>query len=75
MSWFDLEHCSRGIDCLDNYVKRWNSSLGQFMPDPLHNWASHGSDALQQLAMGIDETFTPDRKTPSKAKTGSSWAA
>lgn len=74
MMWIDQEHCSRLVDVLDNYCKRWNNSLGQFMPDPLHNWASHGSDALQQYAMGLSDD-RPGAKTPDKPKSGSSWAA
>lgn len=74
MTWVDQEHCSRFVDVLDNYCKRWNNSLGQFMPDPLHNWASHGSDAWQQYAMGRADD-RPATKSPDKGKSGSSWAA
>lgn len=74
MTWIDQEHCSRLVDCFDNYCKRWNNSLGQFMDEPLHNWASHGSDAWQQYAMGLTDD-RPGTKTPDKPKSGSSWAA
>lgn len=53
MSWFDSEHCERGVQCLDNYRKKWNERMGMFMADPIHDFASHGADSYQGLAMEI----------------------
>ncbi len=39
-SWFDAEHCKRGVDALDNYRKTWNKTLGQWTTVPFHDWAS-----------------------------------
>lgn len=54
-TWFDAIKCERGINCLKNYEKRWDSKLKIFSSQPLHNWASHGSDAFRAYAMGSRE--------------------
>jgi hypothetical protein len=75
-SWFDQEHCGEaGVKALDNYRKTWNDKLGGFGTEPVHDWASHGADALMTGACG----WAPDRirsmaNTP-RAKQGSSWAS
>lgn len=53
MSWFCAKYTKRGVEVLDNYRKQWNDKLGTWRADPLHDWASHGSDALQCGAVGI----------------------
>lgn len=53
MSWFDQQHCSRLVEAMENYRKKWNERQGIFMPEPVHDWASHPSDAFQQGAMGL----------------------
>lgn len=40
-SWFDEEHCKRGIECLDNYRKTWNKIISDWTMVPFHNWASN----------------------------------
>jgi len=77
MCWIDEEHCAQGIRCLDNYRKAWDENRGHYKSEPLHDWASHGADALQTGACG----FTPDYIPPpsdryQRARTRSSaWAA
>ena len=44
--WFDLSNCDKGIKCLENYRKEWNDKLECYRERPLHNWASHGTDAF-----------------------------
>jgi hypothetical protein len=56
MAWIDEEHCAQGIRCLDSYCKEWDEKHGTYKSQPVHNWASHGSDALQSGACG----FVPD---------------
>ena len=50
-SWFDELKCERGINALRNYERKYNSKLAMFENRPLHNWASHGADALRTAAM------------------------
>jgi hypothetical protein len=52
--WFDEERCKRGLECLQNYRRDYNKKLGEFAPAPVHDWASHGSDAFRYLAISID---------------------
>jgi hypothetical protein len=49
---FDKTRCKRGIECLENYQRKWDSKNNVFQEQPLHNWASNGADAFQQFALG-----------------------
>lgn len=51
--WFDREKTARGLDALKNYQKRWDAKAKMWMDNPLHNWASHGSDAFRLMAMAL----------------------
>lgn len=48
--WFDEEACARGLAALTEYTKSYDERQGVFQQRPLHNWASHGSDAFRTLA-------------------------
>jgi len=52
--WFDEDRCTQGIKCLDGYKKEWNEQDACWRSKPLHNWASHGADAMRTLACGLD---------------------
>jgi phage terminase large subunit len=52
--WFDAVKCGRGIDCLKMYRSEYDEKLETLKPRPLHNWASHGADAMRYLAMTLD---------------------
>ena len=49
---FDREKCKRGLECLANYQRKWDSKNNVFQESPLHNWASNGADAFQQFGLG-----------------------
>jgi hypothetical protein len=51
--WFDEKKCEKGIKALDSYKKDWDDRNGCWRSNPLHNWASHGSDAMRTLATGL----------------------
>jgi hypothetical protein len=51
--WFDEKKCAKGIKALDNYKKDWDERNATWRSQPLHNWASHGSDAFRTLAVGL----------------------
>lgn len=51
--WFDGVKCKEGLACLENYKKRWNTSIGGFTSDPVHDEYSHGADAMRYLCAGI----------------------
>lgn len=52
LCYIDPKRCSRGVDALKAYAKEWDDNLQVFKDRPLHNWASHGADALRTYAMG-----------------------
>jgi phage terminase large subunit len=61
--WFDEVKCSRGIDALKNYQKKWDAKNKIFSDQPLHNWASNGADAFRAFAIGSrDYDNMKDRK-------------
>ena len=56
--WIDIERCDRGIQCLDNYRKRWNDKLGCWHDDPVEDEFIHGADAIRQFAQGYQVART-----------------
>lgn len=80
MSWFDQTHCSRLVEAMENYRKKWNERMGIFMAEPVHDWASHPADAFQQGAMGLKPDGMKRNKGEGRHSLGgekksSSWAA
>lgn len=61
--WFDGVKCARGIEALKQYRTDYDEKLKIFKSRPLHDWSSHGADALRYLAKGID-LITPRSKKP-----------
>jgi len=51
---FHAELCSRGLDCLKSYQRKYDSKNQIFLDKPLHNWASNGADAFRMLALDLD---------------------
>jgi len=66
--WFDEEKCGQLIKCLDNYKKEFDEKLARYKSTPLHNWASHGAKAFEQLAIG----YSPSAKKSTRKK-NRSW--
>jgi hypothetical protein len=51
--WFDAVKCERGLEALQHYQRDFNTRIGEFIARPVHNWASHGSDAFRYLALAL----------------------
>lgn len=51
--WFDAEKCAPGIRALRNYRREWNESAQTWRSSPVHDHASHGSDAFRYLSLGV----------------------
>ena len=49
--WFDETNCKHLIKCLSNYVKRYNEAYNVYTDQPVHNWASHSSDAFRMMGI------------------------
>lgn len=56
--YFDEDRCADGLQCLRNYRYDVDPETQQYSKNPLHDWASHGSDAFRYFAVAISE---PDR--------------
>lgn len=54
--YFDKIKCSRLVEALEKYSWSFDKDRQIFSKTPLHNQYSHGADAFQQLAMGIQES-------------------
>lgn len=54
-AWFDAEKCERGVDCLRQYRRDYDDNNKSFKARPLHDWSSHGADAMRYLAIGYRE--------------------
>jgi phage terminase large subunit len=54
-TWIDEVRCERGLNALRNYRRMWDDKLKTFRDSPLHDWASHGADALRSFASGFRE--------------------
>ena len=50
--WFDAEKCARGIEALRQYRKDFDEKNKSWRGRPLHDWTSHGADAMRYHAVG-----------------------
>lgn len=71
--WFDAEKCKHGIRALQNYRREFNDKLEQFKATPVHDWASHGSDAFGEGALNINKMQAPKAPPKPLTKSASSW--
>jgi len=56
--WFNIQKVKTGLDCLRNYRREYDEKRNVFYDKPLHDWASHSSDAFRYLALGMEQTTT-----------------
>ena len=63
--WFDEDKCADGIAALEAYRREWDEKLGDFKPEPLHDWASNSADAFRQFAQGYRELYKGTKKPDS----------
>ena len=49
--YFDEMKCKAGLEALRAYRRTHNQRLDQFTEQPMHDWASHGADAMRGLAV------------------------
>lgn len=51
--WIDETKCKEGLNMLENYRREWDERLVKWSEKPVHDYASHGADALRMLAVGM----------------------
>jgi len=49
---FDESKCGRGIECLENYRRKWSDEAKDYSGEPIHSEWSHGADALRTGVVG-----------------------
>lgn len=64
-SYFHESACVTGIECLENYRKKWNETLGNWSNEPVHDKYSHGADSYRQFAQGWEKSH--------ETETNSDW--
>lgn len=62
LCWFDETKCARGIEALRMYRRKWDEKNKVFQDFPLHDFASHPSDAFRMGAVMPD--VLPKRSFP-----------
>jgi hypothetical protein len=55
-TWIDSNRCERGIEALRQYRREYDDRLKDWRKNALHDWSSHGADALRTFACGFDDT-------------------
>jgi phage terminase large subunit len=53
--WIDAERCARGLEALKSYRREYDDKLKDWKSRPLHDWSSHGADALRTFATGFED--------------------
>jgi len=49
---FDESKCGRGIECLENYRRKWDEEKHDYSGEPIHSEFSHGADAMRTGVVG-----------------------
>lgn len=50
--WIDKDRCERGLEAIKQYCREYDETLKDWKMRPLHDWTSHGADALRTFASG-----------------------
>ena len=53
--YIDSKKCARLLDALKQYQRVWDEKMQDYKQSPLHDWSSHGADAMRYLAQGYRE--------------------
>ncbi len=56
--------CEAGLNALNSYAYEWDEVLKRYSTHPVHNWASHGADALRTGAVGLLPLPGPGKPRP-----------
>jgi phage terminase large subunit len=54
--WIDQKNAAQLIKCLENYRYEYDAKKQIYKRTPLHNWASHGADAMRYLCLSLPKT-------------------
>src|SRR5688500_5843501 len=62
--WFDARKCEPGIHALGHYRRPYNPRMNEFTKGVVHDWSSHGADALR--LMGVGHHVPVDKRRPAR---------
>jgi len=65
---FHATRCGRLVEACDAYRMRPSSIDGHLTDVPVHDWSSHGCDALRQLGEGMAAGLIKDGPEPPPAR-------
>jgi phage terminase large subunit len=78
-TWIDVNRCERGAEALRQYRREYDDKLKDWRKNPLHDWTSHGADALRTFATGYDDSTTTSSsyriRRPPPPRMGTHWSA
>lgn len=60
LCYFDETKCTKGIEALTQYSKKWDPMRRVFSEKPNHDWSSHASDAFRYLSVGYEHIYDFD---------------
>ena len=53
----DVDNCSKLINALRHYHRKYNDKERIYSAKPVHSWSSHACDAMRYLAVGLSENY------------------
>ena len=62
ISYFDKTRCARGLECLYNYQKEYDSKLMVYKKTPKHDWSSHGADSFGYSSLDDRDFDFPEQQ-------------
>jgi hypothetical protein len=65
--WIDEDRCQRLIEALRQYRKEWDEKNKCYKDKPLHDWTSHGADAVRTMAWTMKRRPKNTRAPPERA--------
>lgn len=72
--YFDETKCADGLMTLRHYQWGLPSRTGAVRAEPLHDWASHGADAMRTMAVSIKVPNAPKPKIHTLPVVRSAWS-
>lgn len=60
--WFDENRCELGIACVASYHRVYDDKLQRYQDVPVHDWASHGADALRTMGVAWSDRLSLEVK-------------
>ena len=77
--FFDEQKCSKGIEHLDNYRKKYDRTNQLWINEPQHNEASHGADGFRTYAVWREKFYDdpsdvkPVVAAPQRHRSSGAW--